>query len=110
MMFSRNGTELVVRRVGGLEDAESRAGTVQKVVRRVGGLEVLGGGDCAVDDVVRRVGGLEVHGTVRGDMGHVVRRVGGLEGLIEESFIMRFPFLTRRRWNGRNGRSRNSPL
>ncbi len=80
------------------------------VVRRVGGLEVHPGLLGFAFRVVRRVGGLEVHGTVRGDMGHVVRRVGGLEGLIEESFIMRFPFLTRRRWNGRNGRSRNSPL
>ena len=60
--------------------------------------------------VVRRVGGLEAMLRARVLSLGVVRRVGGLEGLIEESFIMRFPFLTRRRWNGRNGRSRNSPL
>ena len=60
--------------------------------------------------VVRRVGGLEAYKICGRMQIPVVRRVGGLEGLIEESFIMRFPFLTRRRWNGRNGRSRNSPL
>lgn len=81
---------LVVRRVGGLEDRDVITRRNGPVVRRVGGLEVSGGGPTLAT--------------------YVVRRVGGLEGLIEESFIMRFPFLTRRRWNGRNGRSRNSPL
>ena len=67
---------------------------------------------CQIDRLpcVRRVGGLEEHRNVQHQKKFVVRRVGGLEGLIEESFIMGFPFLTRRRWNGRNGRSRNSPL
>ena len=81
---------VVVRRVGGLEDTPGTVATSVLVVRRVGGLEA------ALCTVMRN--------TI------VVRRVGGLEGLIEESFIMGFPFLTRRRWNGRNGRSRNSPL
>ena len=80
------------------------------VVRRVGGLEVGVIERLSHPCVVRRVGGLEVHPGLLGFAFRVVRRVGGLEGLIEESFIMRFPFLTRRRWNGRNGRSRNSPL
>ena len=61
-------------------------------------------------EVVRRVGGLEAIGMYLTLRSGVVRRVGGLEGLIEESFIMGFSFLTRRRWNGRDGRSRDAPL
>ena len=80
------------------------------VVRRVGGLEGADTPHAATHYVVRRVGGLEDRRVAHEDVAVVVRRVGGLEGLIEESFIMGFPFLTRRRWNGRNGRSRNSPL
>lgn len=80
------------------------------VVRRVGGLEALRREGIHVLHVVRRVGGLEVPSQLGYIRGSVVRRVGGLEGLIEESFIMGFPFLTRRRWNGRDGRSRDAPL
>lgn len=80
------------------------------VVRRVGGLEVVAAGKRGGHVVVRRVGGLEVPSQLGYIRGSVVRRVGGLEGLIEESFIMGFPFLTRRRWNGRDGRSRDAPL
>ena len=80
------------------------------VVRRVGGLEVLEGHIVHAVRVVRRVGGLEGCHPYLLRRGWVVRRVGGLEGLIEESFIMGFPFLTRRRWNGRDGRSRDAPL
>ena len=101
---------LVVRRVGGLEDSPAVQKAVDRVVRRVGGLEESRDSRARHRVVVRRVGGLEdTPGTVATSV-LVVRRVGGLEGLIEESFIMGFPFLTRRRWNGRNGRSRNSPL
>lgn len=102
--------ELVVRRVGGLEVHKSGYGHKQRVVRRVGGLEGSSILRLRIGIVVRRVGGLEEHRNVQHQKKFVVRRVGGLEGLIEESFIMGFPFLTRRRWNGRNGRSRNSPL
>ena len=101
---------LVVRRVGGLEETDIESRLASIVVRRVGGLEDSPAVQKAVDRVVRRVGGLEESRDSRARPVLVVRRVGGLEGLIEESFIMGFPFLTRRRWNGRNGRSRNSPL
>ena len=101
---------LDVRRVGGLEVQSAAQRDGRDVVRRVGGLEVGVIERLSHPCVVRRVGGLEVHPGLLGFAFRVVRRVGGLEGLIEESFIMRFPFLTRRRWNGRNGRSRNSPL
>ena len=100
----------VVRRVGGLEGTGAAKERLEAVVRRVGGLEDTPGTVATSVLVVRRVGGLEVHFQFIAAFLKVVRRVGGLEGLIEESFIMRFPFLTRRRWNGRNGRSRNSPL
>lgn len=103
-------TRQVVRRVGGLEVPAGFTWQSYVVVRRVGGLEGADTPHAATHYVVRRVGGLEVQKLFSGGGKGVVRRVGGLEGLIEESFIMGFPFLTRRRWNGRNGRSRNSPL
>ena len=101
---------LVVRRVGGLEVWTPNHPFSLCVVRRVGGLEGTPLFCVLFRFVVRRVGGLEAYKICGRMQIPVVRRVGGLEGLIEESFIMRFPFLTRRRWNGRNGRSRNSPL
>ena len=101
---------VVVRRVGGLEGSARGRWQCGPVVRRVGGLEVAADSLQRCRRVVRRVGGLEAYKICGRMQIPVVRRVGGLEGLIEESFIMRFPFLTRRRWNGRNGRSRNSPL
>ena len=101
---------MVVRRVGGLEGADTPHAATHYVVRRVGGLEDRRVAHEDVAVVVRRVGGLEVQRREVVRRAGVVRRVGGLEGLIEESFIMGFPFLTRRRWNGRNGRARNSPL
>ena len=101
---------LDVRRVGGLEVRLRGDLGLPLDVRRVGGLEGSSPPRLAPARDVRRVGGLEASSSIWTGSSVVVRRVGGLEGLIEESFIMGFPFLTRRRWNGRDGRSRDAPL
>ena len=50
---------LVVRRVGGLEEAVHAGRSFSEVVRRVGGLEVILPIKQSDPPVVRRVGGLE---------------------------------------------------
>ena len=71
--------EVVIRRVGGLEEPVPPSVPVTAVIRRVGGLEVLNLGDRRVVLVIRRVGGLEVWGAFSVCCSAVIRRVGGLD-------------------------------
>ena len=50
----------VIRRVGGLEDADNGIFFGHLVIRRVGGLEGIESRRVGVKSVIRRVGGLEV--------------------------------------------------
>ena len=57
---SRRRSELVIRRVGGLEVPETHFLNGEDVIRRVGGLEGPAGTTPRQSRVIRRVGGLEV--------------------------------------------------
>ena len=91
--WPENG-EVVIRRVGGLEESEAASALEEPVIRRVGGLEgshpVLTG----ERKVIRRVGGLEDSATYPRFFEAVIRRVGGLEvsGRTPSHFIGITPF------------------
>ena len=69
--------DVVIRRVGGLEDFIERLRVSKHVIRRVGGLEDIRGHGKIAHDVIRRVGGLEVAHRGRSMLTEVIRRVGG---------------------------------
>ena len=60
--------EIVIRRVGGLEEGPAGHACNRAVIRRVGGLEEAHEEVTARDTVIRRVGGLEDRGR-RSDAG-----------------------------------------
>ena len=55
-----NKEQIVIRRVGGLEDSGTSRLMFSLVIRRVGGLEVVFEPSVGHFGVIRRVGGLEV--------------------------------------------------
>ncbi len=57
------------------------------VIRRIGGLENAQGTDVAPTAVIRRIGGLEIQALLKSVAPQVIRRIGGLEKISPVSLV-----------------------